>query len=251
MAEAEGSKKAELTALRQAVAALENGGRAGAVLPFGVAAIDAGLPAGGLALGALHELSSAGAAAEDSAVAAAFLAGILARLAPPRPVLWCLWRPDLYAPGLARYGLAPGRLILVQARNDQEISWAMEEGLRNPALAAVVGELTGLSMPVSRRLQLAAETSGVTGFVLRRGAGAAGEAASAAVTRWRIAALPGHPATGEPGVGRPLWRVELWRCRAGVPAIWDMEACDATGHVALAAGLADRAAAAPRRRASL
>jgi protein ImuA len=162
-----------------------------------------------------------------------------------------LRRLDLYAPGLTRYGLVAERLILVQAGNDQEICWAMEEGLRNPALAAVVGELSGLSMPASRRLQLAAETSGVTGFALRRDADAVGETASAAVTRWRIAALPGPPPASLRGLGRPRWRVELLRCRAGLPAIWEVEACDATGHVSLAAELADRAAAAPRRRAGL
>lgn len=249
MAEADCRKKIELSALRHAVALLESGGKAGAVLPFGVAAIDAGLPAGGLALGALHELSSAGIAEEESEAATSFLAGILARLAPPRPVLWCLRRLDLYAPGLARHGLTPDRLILVRARNDQEIGWAMEEGLRNQALAAVVGELRGLSMPASRRLQLAAENSGVTGFALHRGAGVAEAAVSAAVTRWRIAALPGFPAANRSSIGRPRWRVELLRCRAGMPASWEMEACDATGHVSVSAELVDRAAAPAKRRA--
>jgi len=243
---ATGQDKSRLVSLRRQLAALESGGRTVSVLPFNLAAIDAGLPWGGLPLSALHEIESIGAQGEDGAMAAAFLAGILARLAPKRPVLWCLRCADLHAPGLALYGLAPGRLLLACTQNDQEALWAMEEGLRNPALAAVVGEIEALSVPASRRLQLAAETSCVTGFVLHRQS--AISAASSAVTRWRVSALPGMP-TPEPGLGRPLWRVELLRCRGGVPAAWDVEACNATGYVSLPAALADRPSLAQRRSA--
>jgi hypothetical protein len=53
------------------------------VLPFGVAAIDRALPGGGLARGAVHELVGMGGDEEDGALAAAFAAGILARLGSP------------------------------------------------------------------------------------------------------------------------------------------------------------------------
>jgi len=76
------------------------------------------------------------------------------------PVLWCLKRPDLYGPGLIAHGLDPSRLVLVLAKRDDEILWAMEEGLRMPGLAAVVGEVGRLPMVAGRRLQLAAERSG-------------------------------------------------------------------------------------------
>ena len=220
------------------------------VLPFGVAAIDRVLPSGGLARGALHEILGASGDEEDGALAAAFVASILGRLIATGGgmVLWCLPRPDLYGPGLAAHGLDPGRLVLVQAPRDAEILWAMEEGLRARGIAAVVGEIGVLPAVASRRLQLAAERSGVTALLLRRwrdGGQAARERAlpNAAVTRWRIAALPSQPSRGEPGVGRPRWRVELLRCRGGAPACWEMEGADATGHVSLAAPLADRPAA--------
>src|SRR3984893_447414 len=98
----------------------------------------------------------------------------------------------------------------------------MEEGLRAPGIAAVVGEVGALPAVASRRLQLAAERSGVIAFLLRRwrdGGQAARERAlpSAAVTRWRVAALPSQPLRGEPGVGYPRWWVELMRCRGGEP----------------------------------
>jgi protein ImuA len=228
------------------------------VLPFGVAAIDRVLPGGGLARGVVHELVGVGGDEEDGTLAAAFAAGILARLGPhPNPlpqagertgggiVLWCLPRPDLYGPGLAALGLDPARLVLVRARRDAEILLAMEEGLRATGVAAVVGELGIFPAVASRRLQLAAERSGVTAFVLRRwrdGAQAARERnlPNAAATRWRIAAQPSVPARAEPGIGHPRWRVELVRCRGGEPACWEMEVADATGSLSLVAMLADR-----------
>jgi hypothetical protein len=170
------------------------------------------------------------------------------------PVLWCLRRPDLYGPGLAAHGLDPARLLLVAAPDDNAILWAMEEGLRAPGLAAVVGEVGRLPMVAGRRLQLAAERSGVTALLLRRWRSAAAAAAererpSAALTRWRVASLPGTAIPG-PGIGRPRWRVELLRCRGGVPAAWEVEVADATGLVSLSAELADRPPATAGRKPS-
>jgi protein ImuA len=248
------SANPQLRALRQSIRTLEQGRLCGRVMPFGLPTVDAGLPSGGLALGALHEILGAGADEEDGAVAAAFAASLLARLARRHggPVLWCLAAGDLYAPGLAARGLAPERLIVARCHDDTDILWAMEEGLRSAALAAVLGEVGTLAPTAGRRLQLACETGGVTGFVLRRWRKAATAEAqraapSAAVTRWRVAAAPSHAADG-PGIGLPLWRVELMRCRGGTPAAWLMEESDATGHVAMAAELADRPTATAARR---
>src|SRR5215472_5303127 len=205
-------EKARLPELRERIRRIERPTAAvHGILPFGIAAIDRALPGGGLARGALHEILGMGGDEEDGAVAAGFAAGILGRLGPhPTPpphagegrggsiVLWCLPRPDLYGPGLAAHGLDPSRLVLVRASRDAEILWAMEEGLRAPGIAAVVGEVGTLATVASRRLQLAAERSGITAFLLRRwrdGGQAARERIlpNAAVTRWRIAALPSQP----------------------------------------------------------
>jgi protein ImuA len=247
-----------LTALRERIRHIEQPARHG-VLPFGVAPIDCALPGSGLALGAVHDITGAGGDEEDGAVAAGFAAGILARLGPRAGegiVLWCLKRADLYGPGLMAHGLDPARLVLVTASRDDEILWALEEGLRTgPAagLAAVVGEIGRLPMVAGRRLQLAAERSGVTALILRRWRNAEEAAAerarpSAALTRWWIAALPAAAladefGADEPGIGRPRWRVELLRCRGGAPGAWNVEVADAAGHVSLSAELADRPAA--------
>jgi protein ImuA len=251
-----GPANPHLCALRQRIQALERGRNPARVLPFGLAAVDTALPGGGLPLGALHEIRGGGADEEDGAVAAAFAASLLARLTrEPNggPVLWCIATDDLHAPGLAACGLLPARLIVARCRDDADILWAMEEGLRSAVPAAVLGEIGTLAPTAGRRLQLACEAGGVTAFALRRwregGLAARQRAApSAAVTRWRVAAAPSR-ATSEPGIGLPLWRVELVRCRGGATAAWLMEESDATGHVALAAELADRPAAARLSRA--
>jgi protein ImuA len=241
-----------LTALRDRIRHIEQPARHG-VLPFGVATLDRSLPGDGLALGAVHEILGAGGDEEDGAAAAGFAVGILARLGVA-PVLWCLRRPDLYGPGLLAHGLDPARLVLVEASRDDAILWAVEEGLRaglTSGLAAVVGEIGRLPMVAGRRLQLAAERSGVTALILRRWRSAQEAAAerdrpSAALTRWRVAALPSAGIAGEPGIGRPRWRVALLRVRGGEPGVWDVEVADATGHVSISAELADRPAAAAR-----
>jgi len=223
------------------------------VLPFEVTAIDHALPGGGLALGTLHEILGADADEEDGAAAAGFAAGIAGRLEGGN-VLWALKRGDLYGPGLAEHGLDPARIVRIRAARDDDLLWALEEGLRAPGslggIAAVIGEIGRLPMVAGRRLQLAAERSGITALLLRRWrsgveAAAERERPSAATTRWRIAALPSAP-DGEPGIGTPRWRVELLRCRGAQSAEWTVEVADATGLVSLSAELGDRPAA-PRR----
>ena len=223
--------------------------RARAVLPFGVAALDAHLPEGGLRIGALHEVAGGGADAVPGAAAALFAAGVLARLVGP--VLWCGTAGDLYAPGLSLAGLASARVLHVAAADEKSVLLVMEEGLRARGLAAVVGELARLPMTASRRLHLAAETSGTLALALRRRREGQAEDAglTAAVTRWRITPLPSAPLPC-PGIGRARWQVELLRCRGGEAANWTMEAADAQGRLALFADLADRPAAAAAGRAA-
>jgi protein ImuA len=240
-----------LDALRLQVARIErrHSARRAGVLRFGVPAIDRHLPGGGLARGALHEIAGTGTDAEHGATAALLLAGLLAQ--QKGPVLWALARNDLFPPGLAAAGLQPDRVVFAEAGAD--IPLVMEEALRHPGLAAVVGEVGKLGLTTSRRLQLAAEASGVIAFALRRvrlAADPALAAPNAAVTRWRVAPLPSPPpvphAPHVPGLARARWRLDLVRCRGGAPATWTVEACDAQGRLALSADLPDRQAA-PRR----
>jgi len=239
-----------LLALRQELRRLERGGSAAALpLALGLPAVDAAL-GGGLALGALHEIAGG----TEDAAADGFATALLGRLvaARGRPVLWCPAGDDPHAPGLGGLGLDSGRVILVRAGRPADRLWAMEEGLRAPALAGVLGELPELGLTDGRRLQLAAESGGTLGLVLLRGwrHGPAGERPSAAASRWRIAAAPapgspvesGWPAGGPARlVGPPRWRIELTRCRGGRPGGWLVEWDDATDRFRMVAALRDGA----------
>lgn len=224
------------------------------VLPFGITELDARLPGEGLARGALHEVAGGGNGAVDGAAAALFSAGIAART--KGKVLWCITRPDLFAPALAQAGLSPDRVIYVEAGDEATVLACMEEGLRHGGLGAVVAEVARLTMTASRRLQLAAEDGGSIGIALRRWrrqmeATDFGQP-TAAMTRWRVSALPSQ-ALPVPGVGRHRWLVELIRARAGESADFELEACDDTGRLALPAHMVHRPGAQEgwRRGASL
>ncbi len=242
--------------LRDQIAAMEQGRlvSAGAVLPFGVAVIDSHLPNGGLRLGALHELQAAGPDIEFAAAPALFAAGILARHAGP--VVWVGSRRDVFGHGLLQAGLDPNRIIFVDAGRTGLP--AMEEALRHPDISGVVCELEGrLQLTASRRLQLAAEGSSALGLIIRRArrwSDGMLNMPSAAATRWRIASLPSPPvlahAPDVQGLHRPLWQLELLRCRGGDASSWIVEGCDAQGRLALAAVLANRPAAPSQRYAA-
>ena len=206
--------------LRERIRRLEGGtGRERSVLPFGLSSMDRRLPGGGLALGALHEVAGGGNGAVDGAAAGLFAAGIAART--KGKVLWCVTRADLFAPALAQAGLAPDRVIQLEAGDEKTLLACFEEGLRHGGLGAVIAEVARLSMTASRRLQLAAEGTGTIGLALRRWrrqteAGDFGQP-TASLTRWRVSVLPSE-ALPVPGVGSARWLVELIRCRAGESA---------------------------------
>jgi protein ImuA len=236
-----------VTRLRERIAKVERAhirGSADRSIPLGIKAIDAALPAGGIRLAALHEAASAGPDVEHAAAATLFVAGILARL--DGPVLWVLGQADLFAPGLAEAGLHPNRVMFAEA--GKAILPVMEEGLRHPGLTAVVAEYAGrLSLVASRRLQLAAEQSGVLAILIRRSRrfdDPVLQEPIAAITSWRITALPSPPALPHapdtPGLGRARWQLDLTRCRGGEPASWKVEACDAAGRLNLVPHLPNR-----------
>jgi protein ImuA len=238
------SHPATLAALRGRIRLLERpAARVEGVLPFGVEALDAHLPGGGLALGALHEVAGGGADEVVAASATLFVAGVLARLR--RPVLWCTAAGDLFPPGLACAGLGPEAVLHVAAAHERDVLAVMEEALRHSGLAAVVGEMALLPMVASRRLVLAAEKSGVMALVLRRRREGtpAERGLTAAATRWCVTPAASAP-LASPGIGRARWHVALLRCRGGEAADWIVEACDAQGCLAVPAELASREMAA-------
>lgn len=169
--------------------------------------------------GAVHEFCPV--SPEDAAATGGFVSGILSSLMHKGGV--CIWISScrsIFPPALQLFGLSPDKVIFINLRKEQEILWATEEALKCEGLAAVVTEIKELSFMASRRLQLATEQSGVTGFILRHNP--RGINTTACVTRWKITPLPSE-FTGIPGVGFPRWNVELLKVRNGKPGNWPIE----------------------------
>lgn len=236
---------AVLAALRARVARLESVGRAQHDLGAIPVCEGLPLPGGGLARAAVHEVL-----ATTPGCGAALCAVLLARTGGT--VLWiATGRDNLMAwpPGLARCGLAPANLVIVRAERWSDALWAMEEALRCPAvtgallaLAPHAGSGAGkLDLTATRRLQLAAETGGALGLLLRPDAACPDH--TAAVTRWRVGSLgAGH------GLDYPRWQLERLRVRGGRPGgPWAVTWRAATGRLdldeeATATGVARHAA---------
>jgi protein ImuA len=203
----------------------------------GIAGIDACLN-GGLVLGALHEV----AAADFRAVPGAwgFLLALVARARREGVVVWPLVSGAFgipYARGLKSFGLDPRDFLMVRCRRERDAAWAMEEALRIGVGAVVGARPRDMDLTASRRLQLAAQHSGTPIFLLRAHDD---RQPSAAVSRWRIAAVPG--ARDRFGLfGEPRWRVALEYAKGGRPGEWVVEWNHAAHCLRLPAVLADRA----------
>jgi protein ImuA len=194
-------------------------------MPLGLPPIDALLPDGGVLTGALHEIEAgsapSGRVASHDGAALGFAAHLLGRFGALRSgtLLWCR-RPfgasdaPPYAPALAAW-FDPARLLMVTVRRDEDLFWAMEEGLR-AGLAAVLGETRVTDLTTGRRLSLAAEKSGVPALLLRS---QPAPPQGVCTTRWRVASAHSHSTPGLSDVGAVRWRTELRRNRFGVPSV--------------------------------
>ncbi len=231
---------AGLAALARELARLDGGPARTAARPtatLGADALDAALPGGGLALAAVHEVAGL--------AAAGFTAALAGRVAAARPglVVWCQHRRrvrdegGLYGPGLAAFGLDPARVLVVDGGRDDATLWAMEEALRAAATAVVVGEVERVDLFRTRRLQLAAETGGAAGLLLRPVAPVSEP--SAAVTRWRVRPRP-RPSAWPGALGPLSWTAELWRAKGAVPARFEVSFDEPSLRFAVVADLADR-----------
>jgi protein ImuA len=227
----------DVAALRRSVALLEGSGRLRqgadrqALFALGHGEADARL-GGGLKRAALHEVYAA--SDPDGVAAAGFAAALAARVAGTAragcraSLVWirhdlaaCEWG-EVFAPGLAEWGLDPDRLIIVKVAHAADTLKAANEALNCSALGAVIIESAGVpsvyDLTASRRLVLAAE-SGVTAIALRLGVK---PKPSAAMTRWLVRAAPSH-ANLAGHIGRPRFDAALVRSRNGAQGRWIME----------------------------
>jgi protein ImuA len=138
---------------------------------------------------------------------------------------------QFYPPAAARLGMDLTQMIIVQAASVADNLWAMDQALRCPAAAAVLGWPRKLDGRTFRRMQLAAEQGGGLGLLLRP-AGAEHEPSWAEI-RLRVEPLPAASQGG-----RRL-RIEVLRSRgqAGGASV-EVEVDDETCTVCLAPRLA-------------
>jgi len=85
-----------------------------------------------------------------------------------------------FAPTLSQHGVRLERLLVIQAQQADDILWAAEQSLRCRSFGAVLAWPATIRDREVRRLQLAAEAGGSTGF-LYRSVDAAREASPAAL----------------------------------------------------------------------
>jgi len=116
-----------------------------------------------------------------------------------------------YPRGLAQYGLALDKLIVIRAKKREDTLWAAEQALA--ATGAIVVCALGsrgkpLDLKASRRLLLFAERNHARCLLLMPENGP-----SAAWTRWRIA--PAESDAPDDELGLPSFTAELTRNRAG------------------------------------
>lgn len=169
------------------------------VISSGCAALDRVLPAGGLVRGSLVEwLTSvaAGGATMLAMRAAAAACGT-------RGAVVVIDRQGVfYPPAAAAWGIDLRRLILVRPQSERDEQWAVEQALRCRRVAAVVAWPRRLSSTVWRRWQLAAESAGSVGLLVR-GAEFRREPS------WADVRLLVHPRAGRCG-----WRLDVTVLRA-------------------------------------
>jgi len=164
----------------------------------------------------------------DTAQDAAAVGYMLSRLPKTdAPVLWVqdrLSRRESGKPYLAGIG-TQRPLIIVDLSRATDVLWAMEDGLRCRALAAVIGEVWGdppaLDFTATKRLAMRSEAASVPCWLIRR---AAATNLSAARDRWRASSRPSatnpHDAQAP---GLPRWSLELFRSRRLKPGSWVAE----------------------------
>lgn len=182
--------------------------------------IEQAFPNNSFPIGCTHEFITG--CFEDAAPTNGFIATVLGKLMKLSGV--CIWISTarcLFPPALIRFNVRPEHIIFIDLKNERDVLYVTEEALKCNKVTAVISELKNLSFKESRRFQLAAEQSRVTGFIIRPQTKSLSTIAS--VSRWRITSLPSQLEDGLPGVGFPRWKVQLLKIRNGTPSTWTIK----------------------------
>ena len=189
------------------------------VVGTGCAAIDRLLPCGGLRRGTLVEWlatapgSGAGILALTAARGASRQGGAVVVFDRHR---------EFYPPAAHLLGIDLAGVLLVRAHSAADELWAMVQAMRCRGVAAVWGQIDSLSERAMRRLQLAAETGGTLGLLVR-------SARARGRSMWSDVQFGVEPRSATGG-----WRlrVSVLRCRgAAAGSAVEVEIDEATGAI--------------------
>ncbi|MGH7242133.1 MAG: ImuA family protein [Phycisphaerales bacterium] len=142
--------------------------------------------------------------------------------------------------------------LFVSAASPSHRLWATDLALRSRAAIAVIADATGFDLGATRRLQLAAEASGVLCLLTRPAYEQS--VLSASTTRWLVRTCP-SPASSP--ICSPIparrWTVSLLRCKGvqpapGAPRLWTLERDHATRAFSVVPDLRDRSCQTPQIR---
>ncbi len=152
--------------LAERIRKLETSMRAGApaTIPLGADGLSALFPGGQLSSGSLVELLP-----RVPGAGAWSLAMLMARYAcgERKTLLIADTERCFYPPAASKFGIDPGRIIIIRPRTIREALLAVAQALRCPAIGAALGAFERLADRDGRRLQLAAESGGAIGVLLR------------------------------------------------------------------------------------
>ena len=181
--------------------------------------IDSSFPNGVFPLASIHEfLTQSG---EDIAATSGFISCLLSSLMNKGGVsVWVGSSQAIFPAALKFFNVEPDKIIFINTKKSKELLWLVEETLKCEGLAAVVGEVAEVTFTESRRLQLAVEQSRVTGFLIRNNSRNIN--ANACTARWKISPGPSIITGDIPGIGFPVWNIELLKIRNGKPGRWQM-----------------------------
>ncbi len=207
-----------LARLRQSMENIQHYQSDNAPMPLGLSRADEVLR-GGLAVGALHEISPAAPIQLGAACGFALALAALAGKGTGRETLFIqtdLARFEAGAPygiGFDLFGLPARRLLVLRARRPLDALFAMEEALKCRGIASVIAELPDdcADLTATRRLSLAARSHDGLGLLLRH---RSTSKPSAAMTRWEVAAVSGDR---DPygGLGITAFQLSLIKNRRG------------------------------------
>lgn len=140
------------------------GSSPGQVVSSGIDELDKALPGGGWPVGNLTELLLPTEGLGEM--------GLLNRMLEQvtqagRHILLVSPPHTPYMPAWENQGMDSRRIVIVKAHTPAERLWALEQGIKSTAFGAILGWLSGISQPATRKLQIIARAAATLVFLFR------------------------------------------------------------------------------------